>query len=86
MDVDAACQIIAEFSKPAFAIIKHTNVCGIAERDNVTHAWEAALAGDPESAFGGVLVTNQTINADVARKISELFFEILIAPEFDDEA
>ena len=86
VDVDAACQIIAEFSKPAFAIIKHTNVCGIAERDNVTHAWEAALAGDPESAFGGVLVTNQTINADVARKISELFFEILIAPEFDDEA
>ena len=86
VDVDAACQIIAEFSNPAFAIIKHTNVCGIAERDNVTHAWEAALAGDPESAFGGVLVTNQTINADVARKINELFFEILIAPSFDDEA
>ncbi len=86
VDVDAACQIISEFSGAAFAIIKHTNVCGIAERDNVTHAWEAALAGDPESAFGGVLITNQTINADVAKKINELFFEILIAPEFDGDA
>ena len=86
VDVDAACQIISEFSKPAFAIIKHTNVCGVAERDNVTHAWEAALAGDPESAFGGVLVTNQNINMDVAQKINELFFEILIAPGFDEEA
>ncbi len=86
VDIDAACQIISDFSDPAFAIIKHTNVCGIAERDNVTHAWEAALAGDPESAFGGVLVTNQTINADVAQKINELFFEILIAPAFDEAA
>ena len=86
VDIDAACQIIAEFSKPAFAIIKHTNVCGIAERDNVTHAWEAALAGDPESAFGGVLITNQPINLDVAQKINELFFEILIAPSFDEDA
>ena len=86
VDIDAACQIISEFSKPAFAIIKHTNVCGIAERDNVTHAWEAALAGDPESAFGGVLITNQTINLDVAQKINELFFEILIAPSFDEDA
>ena len=86
VDIDAACQIIAEFSKPAFAIIKHTNVCGIAERDNVTHAWEAALAGDPESAFGGVLITNQPINLDAAQKINELFFEILIAPSFDEDA
>jgi len=86
VDIDAACQIIAEFSKPAFAIIKHTNVCGIAERDNVTHAWEAALAGDPESAFGGVLITNQPINLDAATKINELFFEILIAPSFDEDA
>jgi phosphoribosylaminoimidazolecarboxamide formyltransferase/IMP cyclohydrolase len=61
-------------------------VCGIAERDNVTHAWEAALAGDPESAFGGVLITNQTITADVASKINELFFEILIAPDFEEDA
>ena len=58
LDIDAACQIISEFSKPAFALIKHTNVCGVAERDNVAAAWDAALAGDPESAFGGVLVQN----------------------------
>jgi phosphoribosylaminoimidazolecarboxamide formyltransferase/IMP cyclohydrolase len=86
VDIDAACQIISEFQKPAFAVIKHTNVCGIAERNNVTEAWEAALAGDPESAFGGVLITNQNINADVAQKINELFFEILVAPGYDEAA
>ncbi len=85
-DMDAACQIIAEFNNPAFAIIKHTNVCGVAVRDNVTSAWEAALAGDHESAFGGVLVTNQTITLEVAQKINELFFEILIAPAYDEPA
>ncbi|PZF73068.1 bifunctional phosphoribosylaminoimidazolecarboxamide formyltransferase/IMP cyclohydrolase [Taibaiella soli] len=86
VDVDAAAQIISEFEQPAFAIIKHTNVCGVAERDTVELAWEAALSGDPESAFGGVLATNQTVNAAVAQKISELFFEILIAPAFDEDA
>lgn len=86
VDIDAACQIISEFTGAAFAIIKHTNVCGIAERSNVTAAWDAALAGDPESAFGGVLITNQSINLEVAQKINELFFEILIAPSFDDDA
>lgn len=86
VDVDAACQIISEFTNPAFAIIKHTNVCGIAERNNVLEAWEAALAGDHESAFGGVLITNQTIDIAVAQKINELFFEILIAPAFDEDA
>lgn len=86
VDVDAACQVIAEFTQPAFGVIKHTNVCGVALRDNVSDAWDAALAGDPESAFGGVLVTNQAINLAVAQKISELFFEILIAPAFDTDA
>lgn len=86
VDVDAACQVISEFSNPVFAIIKHTNVCGIAERADISAAWEAALAADPESAFGGVLVSNQTINVEVAKKINELFFEILIAPSFEDEA
>ncbi len=83
VDVDAACQIISEFHGAAFAIIKHTNVCGVAERDNVSAAWDAALAGDPESAFGGVLITNRNIDLETAKKINELFFEILIAPSFD---
>ena len=86
VDIDAACQIISEFADPAFAVIKHTNVCGVAERDNVVSAWEAALAGDPESAFGGVLITNRPISAEVAGKINELFFEILIAPAYDEDA
>lgn len=86
VDVDAACQVVSEFSKPVFAIIKHTNVCGIAERDNLSDAWDAALAADPESAFGGVLVSNRPITLEVAKKINELFFEILIAPSFDEDA
>lgn len=86
VDTDAACQIISEFKEPAFAIIKHTNVCGIALAANVAEAWTEALSGDPESAFGGVLVTNQTINTSVAEKINELFFEVLIAPGYEPEA
>lgn len=86
VDVDAACQIINEFSEPAFAIIKHTNVCGMALADNVVNAWTEALSGDPESAFGGVLVTNQIINNEVAEKINELFFEVLIAPAYNEDA
>ncbi|MBS1777456.1 MAG: bifunctional phosphoribosylaminoimidazolecarboxamide formyltransferase/IMP cyclohydrolase [Bacteroidetes bacterium] len=86
VDVDAACQIISEFDQPVFAIIKHTNVCGIALGTSVTDTWEKALSGDPESAFGGVLISNQTINKEVAEKINELFFEVLIAPEFEADA
>lgn len=86
VDVDAACSIISEFSEPTFAVIKHTNVCGIATRGDVVSAWDAALAGDPESAFGGVLATNQPITKTVAEKINELFFEILIAPSFEEDA
>lgn len=86
VDVDAACGLIAEFVQPVFAVIKHTNVCGFAERTTIGAAWEAALAGDPESAFGGVLATNTNIDAATAQKINEIFFEILIAPSFDAEA
>jgi phosphoribosylaminoimidazolecarboxamide formyltransferase/IMP cyclohydrolase len=89
VDVDAAIQLIAEFKTSAenvFAIIKHTNVCGIAERASVKESWDAALAGDPESAFGGVLVCNGTINKATAEAINEIFFEVLIAPAFDEDA
>ncbi|ASZ10550.1 bifunctional phosphoribosylaminoimidazolecarboxamide formyltransferase/IMP cyclohydrolase [Chitinophaga pendula] len=86
VDVDAACQLIAEFKETTFAVIKHTNVCGIASRGTLKVAWEEALAGDKESAFGGVLVCNAQVDKETAASISEIFFEILIAPGFDEEA
>ncbi|MES2881140.1 MAG: bifunctional phosphoribosylaminoimidazolecarboxamide formyltransferase/IMP cyclohydrolase, partial [Bacteroidota bacterium] len=86
VDVDAAIQMISEFTDTTFAIIKHTNVCGIAVRDTVFEAWQAAFDGDPESAFGGVLVCNKAIDASTAYAISEIFFEVLIAPSFSVEA
>ncbi len=88
VDTDAAVQIIKEFAsgEAVFAIIKHTNVCGVGARATVKEAWDAALAGDPESAFGGVLVCNATIDAATANAISEIFFEVLIAPAFDEDA
>lgn len=89
VDADAAIQLMGEFkeqSEAVFAIIKHTNVCGIAARPTVKEAWDAALAGDPESAFGGVLACNQPIDKATATAISEIFFEVLIAPSFDADA
>jgi phosphoribosylaminoimidazolecarboxamide formyltransferase / IMP cyclohydrolase len=90
VDVDAALQLIREFAGAAgnsvFAIIKHTNVCGIAERPSVKESWDAALAGDPESAFGGVLVCNHEIDEATADAINGIFFEVLIAPSFSTAA
>jgi phosphoribosylaminoimidazolecarboxamide formyltransferase / IMP cyclohydrolase len=86
VDIDAALQLIAEFKEITFAIIKHTNVCGIASRVNSAEAWKAALAGDPESAFGGVLITNSLVDEETAAAISEIFFEVLIAPAYEEQA
>jgi phosphoribosylaminoimidazolecarboxamide formyltransferase / IMP cyclohydrolase len=86
VDVDAAVQLIKEFKSTTFAIIKHTNVCGIAQRPTIKESWDAALAGDPESAFGGVLICNDTIDKTTADAINEIFFEVLIAPSFDQDA
>ena len=69
-----------------FAIIKHTNVCGVSQRATTKESWDAALAGDPESAFGGVLVTNGKVDKATAEAINEIFFEVLIAPSFDEDA
>ena len=86
VDIDAAIQLIREFDeKTVFAIIKHTNVCGIASRKTTREAWDHALAGDPESAFGGVLVCNNEIDLSTAEAINEIFFEVLIAPSFSEE-
>lgn len=86
VDVDAAIELIKEFTATTFIIIKHTNVCGAAQRDTIKESWDAALAGDPESAFGGVLVCNGTIDKATADAINEIFFEVLIAPSFDEDA
>ena len=76
----------AEGVETIFAIIKHTNVCGISARATVKESWDAALSGDPESAFGGVLVCNKAIDKTTAEAINEIFFEVLIAPAFDADA
>lgn len=89
VDVEAATQLMAEFSatdQVTFAIIKHTNVCGIAQRTNVFDAFNAALAGDPESAFGGILITNGKVDKETALALKNLFFEALIAIEFEEGA
>lgn len=86
LDVDAAVSLIAEFKEPTFAILKHNNACGLASRANLIDAWKSALAGDPISAFGGVLITNRTLDAITAQEISTLFFEVIIAPAYDSEA
>lgn len=86
VDVDAAVSLIDEFEVPTFAILKHTNACGIASKDLIIDAWKAALACDPVSAFGGVLISNREIDADTATEINTLFFEVLIAPSYNEEA
>ncbi len=88
VDIDAAINIMAEFkdADPTFAILKHTNTCGLASRDSVQEAWQAALAGDNISAFGGILISNTTIDLATAEEINTLFYEVLIAPSFDKAA
>jgi phosphoribosylaminoimidazolecarboxamide formyltransferase/IMP cyclohydrolase len=88
LDVDAAVNLIAEFKNenPTFAILKHNNACGIATRDTMREAYVAALAGDPTSAFGGVLIANGNIDLATAKEIHNLFCEVVIAPSFDQEA
>lgn len=86
LDIDAAVSLITEFTEPTFAVLKHNNACGIATRANIHDAWINALAGDPVSAFGGVLIANRTIDCATAEDINKIFFEVIIAPEFDDDA
>jgi phosphoribosylaminoimidazolecarboxamide formyltransferase/IMP cyclohydrolase len=86
LDIDAAVSLIADLDKSAFAIIKHNNACGAAVRNNLLEAWNAALAGDPVSAFGGVLICNEKVDLPTAEEINKLFFEILIAPQYDADA
>ncbi len=86
LDIDAAINLISDFDETTFAILKHNNACGLASRDNLTKAWKDALAGDPISAFGGVLISNAKIDKETAEEINKIFFEVIIAPEYDSEA
>lgn len=88
LDVDAAVNLMNEFQgeKPTFAVMKHNNACGIAQRDTVLQAYIDALAGDPVSAFGGILIANTKIDKATAEEIHKLFCEVVIAPEYDEEA
>jgi phosphoribosylaminoimidazolecarboxamide formyltransferase/IMP cyclohydrolase len=86
LDIDAAVHLMDEFDEPTFAILKHNNACGIASRPTVEEAWADALAGDPVSAFGGILITNSRITKAAAEAIHTIFFEVIIAPEYEDEA
>lgn len=86
LDIDAAVSLISEFSELTFAILKHNNACGLASRPTLLEAWNAALAGDPVSAFGGVLITNTVVDAATAEEINKLFFEVIIAPGYEPAA
>ncbi|MFY9310505.1 MAG: bifunctional phosphoribosylaminoimidazolecarboxamide formyltransferase/IMP cyclohydrolase [Bacteroidia bacterium] len=86
LDVDAAVNLIAEFTDTTFAILKHNNACGLASRPQLVDAWKDALAGDPVSAFGGILITNATVDIATAEEINKLFFEVIIAPDYDAKA
>ena len=86
LDIDAAVNLISEFKETTFAILKHNNACGIASRENLKNSYLDALEADPVSAFGGILITNQEINLETAEEINKLFYEVLIAPGFSEDA
>ena len=86
LDIDAAVNLMSEFKDTSFGILKHNNTCGFCSNKNLTVAWEKALAGDPISAFGGVLITNSDVNLNVAKKIHNLFFEVIIANTYSKGA
>ncbi|HEY2615488.1 MAG TPA: bifunctional phosphoribosylaminoimidazolecarboxamide formyltransferase/IMP cyclohydrolase [Chthoniobacterales bacterium] len=86
LDISAATNLIAEFSEPTVAILKHTNPCGVGSDPDLRQAWEKAFATDKLAPFGGVIISNRPVNESLAKAISEIFSEVIIAPEFDAEA
>jgi len=86
LDIEAAVYLIDDFKDTTFAILKHNNACGIASRPLLTDAWKDALAADPVSAFGGILITNIKVDEETAAEADKLFFEVIIAPEYDEKA
>jgi phosphoribosylaminoimidazolecarboxamide formyltransferase/IMP cyclohydrolase len=86
VDIDAAINLVAEFEEPTVAIIKHTNSCGLASRGTIAEAYKAAFACDTVSAFGGIIAANRKIDAATANELSSLFFEVLVAPDYEEDA
>ena len=86
LDIDAAVNLIKEFDTTTFVIMKHNNACGLASREDKVQCWKDALAGDPVSAFGGVIITNTEIDKEVATEMNSLFMEVVMAPSYTDEA
>jgi phosphoribosylaminoimidazolecarboxamide formyltransferase/IMP cyclohydrolase len=84
LDIDAAVNLIAEFAEPTFAILKHNNACGVATRATIVEAYTAALACDPVSAYGGVLIANRPLDLAAAEEVNKLFCEVVIAPAYDE--
>lgn len=85
LDIEAAIELISDFTEPTVAIIKHNNACGCASRSTTLQAWKDALAGDPVSAFGGIIISNREIDLQSAEEINKLFFEVIIAPSYDSK-
>jgi phosphoribosylaminoimidazolecarboxamide formyltransferase/IMP cyclohydrolase len=86
LDIEAAVYLIDDFDETSFAILKHNNACGVASRESLLASWTDALAGDPVSAFGGILITNTMVDPATATEIDKLFFEVIIAPAYDESA
>jgi phosphoribosylaminoimidazolecarboxamide formyltransferase/IMP cyclohydrolase len=86
LDISAAAALISEFSKPTIAILKHNNPCGVGSDPDLREAWEKAFATDKQAPFGGVIICNQPVTLSLAKAISEIFSEVIIAPEFDSDA
>jgi phosphoribosylaminoimidazolecarboxamide formyltransferase/IMP cyclohydrolase len=86
LDLDAALSVVRDFSRPTIAIIKHNNPCGLASHDDLAEGYQRALAGDPVSAFGGIVASNRPINLSTAKEIAKTHFDAIIAPGYDEEA
>ncbi len=86
LDISSAVDLIAEFDELTLAILKHNNACGLASRPTLVEAWKDAFAGDPVSSFGGIIVTNTTVDAETAEEINKIFYEVIIAPDYEGKA
>jgi len=86
LDIDAAVSLMADFDETSVAILKHNNACGLSSRATVKEAWQAALEADPVSAYGGIVIANRRVDKEAAELINEIFFEVIIAPAYNDDA